>query len=204
MRDRSERAPAAIGVLLAFAFLLTGTLALEGQAEPSGAEAPPEREKVADALSAAPAALARGATVVDWEGRTLKEGTNGWICYPDAPDTPDPDPMCLDRPLQELLAAWQERRRPAFERIGFGYMLQGGGGESASDPFADHPDEVDDWIVDGPHLLVIVPDPELLEGLPTSPDLGEPWVMWKGTPYVHVMVPVPAPAPGALHRADSP
>jgi len=27
---------------------------------------------------------------------------------------------------------------------------------------------------------------------PTDPKSGGPWVMWKGTPYAHVMVPVSA------------
>lgn len=184
--------------------LLCSTAILEGQPAGEVPETPADRELLVDALSAAPAGLAREATVVDWEGRILRAGTNGWICYPDAPDTPLPDPMCLDGPLQELLEAWLGRKKPAFERIGFGYMLQGGGGESAANPYADHPDEVDDWIVAGPHLLVIVPDPELLEGLPTTPERGEPWVMWKGTPYAHVMVPVPPPAPGTLYRPGSP
>jgi hypothetical protein len=35
-----------------------------------------------------------------------------------------------------------------------------------------------------------VPDPALLEGIPTDPATGGPYVMWKGTPYQHVMVPV--------------
>lgn len=148
-------------------------------------------DPLADARSAAPRELAADATVVSWSGDTLQRGTNGWVCYPDAPDTPLRDPMCLDAPLQEFLRAWQERDRPAFGKIGFGYMLQGGGGESASEPYADHPEEVDDWVVAGPHLLVIVPDEELLAGLPTEPGLGEPWLMWAGTPYAHVMVPTP-------------
>lgn len=154
-----------------------------------------QEERDADLLhnarSAAPAELAHAATVRDWEGHVLQEGDNGWVCYPDAPDTPRNDPMCLDRPLQELLRAWQAKDEPRIEALGFGYMLQGGGGESASEPFADRPDEVDDWIVAPPHLLVVVPDPELLEGLPDEPGSGGPWVMWKGTPYVHVMVPTP-------------
>lgn len=146
---------------------------------------------IRNARSAAPAELARRSTVQDWEGRILQEGENGWICYPDAPDTPRNDPMCLDGPLQELLRAWQQKEDPRIRTIGFGYMLQGGGGESASEPYADKPGKVDDWIVAPPHLLVVVPDQSLLEGLPNEPGSGGPWVMWNGTPYAHVMVPVP-------------
>jgi hypothetical protein len=39
------------------------------------------------------------------------------------------------------------------------------------------------WIVEGPHLMIIVPDPALLEAFPAEPTSGEPYIMWKGTPY---------------------
>ncbi len=39
--------------------------------------------------------------------------------------------------------------------------------------------------------MMITPDPSMLEGLPTDWTNGGPWVMWKGTPYVHVMIPAP-------------
>lgn len=178
-------APALVATFIAVVLTVsTSPSPLLGQEEPDEA-------LLHNARSAAPAKLAQAATVRDWEGQVLQEGDNGWVCYPDAPDTPRNDPMCLDRPLQELLRAWQERDEPRIQALGFGYMLQGGGGESASEPFADHPEEVDDWIVAPPHLLVVVPDSELLEGLPDEPGSGGPWVMWKGTPYVHVMVPTP-------------
>jgi hypothetical protein len=38
--------------------------------------------------------------------------------------------------------------------------------------------------------MVIVPDLALLEGIPTDPKTGGPFIMWKGTPYAHIMVPV--------------
>ena len=42
---------------------------------------------------------------------------------------------------------------------------------------------------DGPHLMLLVSDPRELRGLPTKRQNGAPFVMWRGTPYVHVMVP---------------
>ncbi len=38
--------------------------------------------------------------------------------------------------------------------------------------------------------MIIVPDVEMLAGLPTDPHSGGPWVMYKGTPYAHIMIPV--------------
>jgi hypothetical protein len=37
-----------------------------------------------------------------------------------------------------------------------------------------------------------VPDPKVLDSLPTDPHAGGAWVMWKGTPYAHIMVPLSA------------
>jgi hypothetical protein len=70
-------------------------------------------------------------------------------------------------------------------------MLAGDEGASNIDPFAEGPTDDNEWVVEGPHLMIIVP-PELLEGFPTDPDNGGPYVMWKGTPYAHLMVPVGA------------
>jgi hypothetical protein len=44
--------------------------------------------------------------------------------------------------------------------------------------------------------MVLVPDPARLEGIPTDPNSGGAYVMWKGTPYAHIMIPV-GPRPPA-------
>jgi hypothetical protein len=38
--------------------------------------------------------------------------------------------------------------------------------------------------------MIIVPDANMLEGITTDHSKGVPWVMWKGTPYAHIMVPL--------------
>jgi hypothetical protein len=43
--------------------------------------------------------------------------------------------------------------------------------------------------------MIVVPEDEALTGLPTDPANGGPWVMWKGTPYVHIMAPMPPYVP---------
>src|SRR3546814_14654932 len=61
-------------------------------------------------MAAAPAALARGATIVtmsdDGTMQTLREGNNGYTCMPDNPVTPRPDPMCMDANALTWAMAW--------------------------------------------------------------------------------------------------
>jgi hypothetical protein len=149
-----------------------------------------DRAAIQNALSAAPPAVAAGATVADFEGRVLRKGSNGWTCLPDMPDVPNNSPMCLDEPWLEIIDAWMNKREPDFSGIGIGYMLQGDMPVSNTDPSATGPASGNQWIQNaGPHIMLAVSDPELLQGLQTDPNHGGPWVMWKGTPYVHIMIP---------------
>ena len=45
------------------------------------------------------------------------------------------------------------------------------------------------WVAEGPHLMMLLPE-SLMDNLPTDPYAGGPYVMWKGSDYVHVMVPL--------------
>jgi hypothetical protein len=42
--------------------------------------------------------------------------------------------------------------------------------------------------------MIIAPNSTELEGFSTDPTSNIPYVMWKGTPYAHIMVPVGEPA----------
>ena len=87
--------------------------------------------------------------------------------------------------------AWQNKADFAAESLGISYMLagDGNGGSSNIDPFAEGPTDDNEWVSEGAHLMIIAPPP-LLETFPTDPDNGGPYVMWKGTPYAHLMVPI--------------
>ena len=61
---------------------------------------------------------------------------------------------------------------------------------SNTDPFATGPTDDNHWVVTGPHIMLISPDPNTLSGLPTDPSGGGPYIMWHGTPFAHVMIPV--------------
>ncbi len=86
--------------------------------------------------------------------------------------------------------AWTNREAVNIDGIGISYMLAGDEGGSNTDPFASAPTDDNEWVVSGPHMMIIVPDQSLLADLPTDPANGGPYVMWRDTPYAHVMVPV--------------
>src|SRR5581483_3326141 len=120
-----------------------------------------DAQKIALAMSAGPAEIAKNATIIDMtdmpggQMKQLREGTNGWVCYAHIGA-----PMCLDKEWQKWAEAWMSKGQPKIEGTGIGYMLRGDQGASNVDAYA------------------------------TDPKSGGPWVMWKGTPYAHVMVPV--------------
>jgi hypothetical protein len=156
---------------------------------PGVATAQDEMDAVTDALSAAWPGMAENATVVDWEGNVLREGTNGYTCFPTPPMLQGSAPMCMDGEWMKWADAWQNKKEFTAEGIGISYMLAGDEGASNVDPYAEGPTDDNEWIVEGPHLMIIAPA-EMMDGLPTDPDNGGPYVMWKGTPYAHIMVPV--------------
>lgn len=150
--------------------------------------------KIQNAMSAAPADIAKGATVVDWPGADgklaeLRKGTNGWTCLPDYPASPGNDPMCVDQPAMEWFQAYMQKKTPNLKQAGIGYMLQGGSDPSNTDPFAEKPAPGEDWMNAPPHIMVF-PTGKLDTKVYGVAMNGGPWIMWSGTPYEHLMVPV--------------
>ncbi len=141
------------------------------------------------ARSAAPAMVSAEAAVM-YQGKVLEQGGNGWVCMPETLPG-DGSPICNDATWMAMMQAVGEKADFKADKLGFSYMLQGDAGVSNSDPY--HPDHAnaDDFIKEGPHLMLIAP-PELLSGLTDDPHAGGPYVMWKDTPYAHVMIPLGA------------
>ncbi|MCK2184685.1 hypothetical protein [Halomonas getboli] len=144
-----------------------------------------------DALSAAWPGMVEGATVIDWEGKGLQEGDNGYTCLPSPQDMAGNAPMCLDEVWMAWAKAWQNKEPFTADRLGIAYMLAGDAGASNLDPFAMEATDDNQWVVEGPHLMIVAP-PGLLDAFPTDPDSGGPYLMWKGTDYQHLMVPMGA------------
>ena len=81
------------------------------------------------------------------------------------------------------------KTEPKIEGTGIAYNLRGSVA-SNTDPYASGPTAGNQWVVSPPHIMVLYADPKMLDAYPTDPKSGGPWVMWKGTPYAHLMVPV--------------
>ena len=151
--------------------------------------------KIANAMTAAPSAISRNAAVAemndDGSMKMLRTGTNVWTCVPDDPSTAGDDPMCLDPNAMEWLHAYMTKAPPP-NKVGFVYMLKGGWDFSNTDPFATAPHNGKATIT-GPHVMIVGP---AVKSLPGYDRTGEgvnttiPFVMWKDTPYEHLMLPV--------------
>ncbi len=166
--------------------LVASTLAGTAYAQESDAEA-----KIASAMSAAPSVVAANATIVDYDHTVLREGSNGWSCLPDFPGTPVPDPACVDAQWMAFFEAWANGDT-SFEvtEMGVSYMLQGGAVASMTDPMQMEPAEGEEWQVGGPHLMILTPNLADVENMSRDGMAGVPWVMWDGTPFMHIMVPM--------------
>ena len=87
------------------------------------------------------------------------------------------------------------------KQVGFGYMIQGESAASNVDPFAQPPADMKDlskWHQAGPHIMIFNPAAGGMTGYVNpgeKTDVTQPWVMWAGSPYEHLMIPVPGMTP---------
>jgi hypothetical protein len=144
---------------------------------------------------AAPRAIVDHATIMgmadDGTERVIRQGSNNFTCMADDPNSPGPEPMCADQNGMKWIKAWAAHRDPPANAVGFIYMLSGGTDASNTDPYASKPEPNNNWIMTGPHVMVVGAK-ELMAGYPRlpKPDTSQPYVMWAGTPYEHLMIPM--------------
>jgi hypothetical protein len=178
------------------AILTYSLLAQAADPQSTAKPASTDKEIITSATAAAPAKVSQGATIVvinsDGTMRTVRKGGNGFTCMPDAPSTPGPDPMCMDKNSMEFIHALIAHKPPAPGKVGFMYMLAGGTDASNTDPYASKPQPNNHWVKTGPHVMIVGADAAFYDQYPKnpSPDTSVPYVMWAGTPYQHLMVPV--------------
>ena len=146
---------------------------------------------LAKVKTAAPEQIVSKATIVmmqDGKPRSLQNGTNGFTCL----ISPDGTPLCADDNGMEWSKAVASKSEPP-NKIGFIYMLAGDTGTSNHDPHqrASH----QHWVQTGPHVMVVGPRVKEMVGYPRTADVADPtqpYVMFPGTPYEHLMLPVTA------------
>jgi hypothetical protein len=156
-------------------------------------------QKIANAMTAAPASVSAQATILDWPAKegeppaVLRAGTNAWNCLPDMPESQGNDPMCADQSWMKWIEGYTAHKTPQLTSVGIGYMLAPGGGwGSNTDPYAMAATADNQWGHHVPHLMIVVPNLASLEGISTDPKNGGPYVMYAGTPYAHIMAPITA------------
>lgn len=149
--------------------------------------------KIESAMSAAPVSIAQDATILDRvrdaDGKfiVLREGSNGWSCLPDSPQTDTNDPICVDETFLGWIYARIAKEAPVITTAGISYQLQGGQTNSNDDPFATEPAE-DFYATTAPIMMIIFPPGVDLSGYPADVHGAEPFIMFGGTPYEHLMI----------------
>jgi hypothetical protein len=180
-KKRTRRSCSALLATMAIPASVSLTLAEEAESKD---------DKIVRAMRAAPPAISQSATIVDVDGTVLRPGTNGWTCMPGL-SANNMSPMCNDEVWVKLMKAVEAKADFHADRVGIGYMLAGDATPASNtDPFDTKQDPGEVWVQEGPHLMIVVPDPKMLEGIPDDPNKEGPYVMWKGTPYAHIMVPI--------------
>ena len=189
--------------------VVAGTLAfgLARSAPVAGQDDADAAAKIEDAMSAAPSSISEEATILDYEmdddGKfvVLREGSNGWFCFPDTPGTPSDDPQCNDQTWMDWTYAFFAGEEPNVTVVGLAYMLQGGSDASNTDPAATEPAAEEDWVVSPPHVMLLLPGELDQTVFSTDHASGEPFIMWAGTPYEHIMMPVAEGVMGEMAAA---
>jgi hypothetical protein len=174
----------------------TPAIAQHHASKPKAEKQKTDAELIASAISAAPLAVSKDATIVavgsDGKLRTLRQGQGSFTCVPDDPSTPGNDPMCMDRNAFEWFKALLAHEKPPEGKVWLAYMLKGGSDASNDDPFASEPERGRKWVQTGPHVMIGGPGiTKMLDSYPTTADdTRKPYIMFPGTPYEHVMFPV--------------
>jgi hypothetical protein len=149
-----------------------------------------DSDYIAGVMTAAPAAVVKGATIVQMQKgggmRTVQTGTNGFTCMMlDAKTS-----MCADKNAMAWAQALMTHATPP-DSVGFVYMLGGDDGASNTNPYDTAQSATNHWVTTGPHVMIVGSAVSTM-GYPSTADADttKPFVMWANTPYAHLMIPV--------------
>ena len=150
--------------------------------------------------TSAPDFIGNFATVISASGEVLREGSNGWTCLPfiampkmGFKTKNEAAPACADQNAMAWANAYLSQTEPKLENDGWIWMLHGDTGVDNFRPYSEGDEkntDPKDWIYSGAHLMLMPKDPNSLGSQSTDFTTGAPYVMMKGTPYVHLMIPV--------------
>src|SRR5579862_1841896 len=145
--------------------------------------------KIARAMSAGPAEVAKSARIVDTDSNgkmvVLREGNNGFTCMPGNPKVIGDPAMCADAASMQWSADFKAHKpKPTNTVPGITYMLAGATQRSDSDPS----DTTSMPIELGPHWMIMWPFDPKTTGLPTTHEPTGAYIMWAGSPYAHLHV----------------
>lgn len=148
-------------------------------------------DKIALAESGGPASISAKAMIMDTDGTILRKGSNGWTCMPGVSVIPGDDhPMCNDATWVRFFKAAAAGEAFSTDIMGYSYMLMGDANVNNDNPAATDPNDGGNWVQEGPHLMLLFPSADDLNGISRDPYNGGPYVMWDKTPMAHVMVPL--------------
>jgi len=147
------------------------------------------QDKIERAVSAAPPSVAKAAKVMDMDDQgkmtVLREGNNGFTCFPGHPGVVGEVAMCADAASMQWISDFiAHKPKPTNAEPGVTYMLTGGTDWSATDPFATSGTP----IKEPPHWMILWPFDPKTTGLPTTPKQTGTWIMYAGTPWAHLMI----------------
>ena len=149
-----------------------------------------EPEYLAKVKTGAPEQIVAKSTITmklkDGTTKTLQSGTNGFTCFVGNDGTP----LCADDNALAWLKAAGAKTEPP-NKIGFIYMLAGdtGTNNEAAGQRASH----QHWVQTGPHVMIVGPMVKDMAGYSRTTDVvdaTQPYAMYPGTPYEHLMLPV--------------
>ena len=138
-------------------------------ASSSADDTEPVQARIARAMSAGPAEIAKSARIVDTDsnGKTvvLREGNNGFTCMPGNPKVIGDPAMCADAASMQWAADFKAHKpKPTNTVPGITYMLAGATQRSDSDPY----DQTRPPIEVPPHWMIMWPFDPKATGLPTT------------------------------------
>ena len=150
-----------------------------------------EAAYIAKVKTGAPEQIVAKSSIImmqDGKPKSLQTGNNGFTCMID----PNGVPLCADENGVAWMKAVAAKADPP-NKIGFIYMLAGDTGTSNHDAHqrASH----QHWVQTGPHVMVVGPTVKEMVGYPRNADVADPtqpYVMFPGTPYEHLMLPTTA------------